>query len=201
MHSSKVISVLVCGFILAARAVYAKETEPTSRTHEVRALESIECLSGFGMAKLRKVGTYHIVPLYVDFNFDLKEIPFVERLNYAGPLQWGIEPFVSYAFDPKRNYEYGANIVVKAGILPEGSKVQPYAKLSLGGIYFTQDNRDQGSSLNFNEYAGLGVNYFFQKDTALTLEYRYRHISNLDIKEPNKGINTNLFLAGVVKEF
>jgi len=35
----------------------------------------------------------------------------------------------------------------------------------------------------------------------LTLEYRYRHASNCSIEHPNRGIETQFFLAGVAYKF
>jgi hypothetical protein len=42
------------------------------------------------------------------------------------------------------------------------------------------------------------VHYFFTKTVALTFEYRFRHISNAEIKKPNRGIDSHFGLCGIV---
>ena len=49
---------------------------------------------------------------------------------------------------------------------------------------------------NFAEQAGLTFQHATGKTTALTLEYRYCHISNAGIKTPNVGINSSVFALG-----
>jgi opacity protein-like surface antigen len=68
-------------------------------------------------------------------------------------------------------------------------------------LYLSQHTREQGTQFNFNEYVGFGVHYFLKKNLALTLEYRYRHISTAGLDEPNKGINTNFTLCGASYTF
>jgi hypothetical protein len=157
--------------------------------------QKIELLTGFGKAKLQSQGNYYIVPLFVAFNFDLapgvkKEGIFASRL-----MQYALEPFVAYAAKPDNNLELGTNVLIKIGLLPEKLKCQPYFKTGLGIIYMTQHLKEQASQLNFNEFGGLGMHYFFNKNAVFTLDYRFRHISNLGIKHPNRGIDTHLGLC------
>ncbi len=158
----------------------------------------IEILSGFGLARLRyHQGDYRIVPFFVDFDFDLKPLVEKKGINYPGLLQFIIEPFASYVIDPRKNAEAGNNFAIKIGLVPDDWAIQPYFKGGLGVMYLTEHLRGQATQFNFDEYAGLGLHYFFTKKLALTLEYRYRHISNAGIKEPNDGIGTNIGLCGI----
>jgi len=184
------IFVLVMVFIFVFTLARAQE-------EKTAGLKAIEVLSGFGLAKLEQQGDYHIVPLFVDFDFDLK--PFIEKkgINDPGMLQFIIEPFASYVFDPYNNAEIGNNFALKIGLVPDNWRFQPYVKGGVGFMDLTQHFREQGTQFNFNEYAGFGLHYLFTKKLAFTLEYRYRHISNADIKQPNHGIGTNIGLCGV----
>jgi lipid A 3-O-deacylase len=67
--------------------------------------------------------------------------------------------------------------------------------------YISLHTHEQGSQFNFIEYGGLGVNYFVRKNTALTLEGRFRHLSNAGIASPNTGINTYFIVAGISERF
>ena len=168
-----------------------------SREEGKKYLSGVEILTGNGFGSLRSNQNYLLYPLFINFNFDLKNSIGRKFNKYPGLLQFALEPFYSYAWSPDTNMEIGNNFVIKAGILPQGMKFQPYIKLSAGLIYITQDTREQSTHFNFNEYAGLGAHYFFKKGVAFTLEYRYRHISNAGIKHPNTGINTNFNICGV----
>jgi hypothetical protein len=39
--------------------------------------------------------------------------------------------------------------------------------------------------------------YFFREHWAFSAEYRRRHVSNAGIKQPNGGIDSNVYLFGV----
>jgi len=177
-------------FIFAFTALWAEEGKTSN-------LKAIEVLSGFGVAKLHQQGDYRTVPFFVDFDFNLKPLIQKKGINYPGLLQFVIEPFASYVFDPHNNAEFGNNFAIKLGLVPDDWAIQPYFKGGVGLMYLTQHFREQGTQFNFNEYAGFGLHYFFTKNIAMTLEYRYRHISNAGIEQPNHGIGTNIGLGGV----
>lgn len=182
--------VLVVASISVFTIGWAQEGKPSS-------LKAVEILSGFGLAKLQQQGDYHIVPFFLDFDFDLKPLIEKKGINYPGLLQFIIEPFVSYVFNPDKNAEVGNNFAVKIGLVPDNWAIQPYVKGGVGVIYLTQHFREQATQFNFNEFLGFGLHYFFTKNLAVTLEYRYRHLSNAGIKQPNHGIGTNIGLCGI----
>jgi lipid A 3-O-deacylase len=64
-------------------------------------------------------------------------------------------------------------------------------------MFTSLHTREQGTQFNFNEVAGVGMHYFFQKNIALTVEYRFRHISNCGIDSPNHGINQHFGVCGL----
>src|SRR4051812_47299589 len=70
-------------------------------------LAKIEVLSGFGIGKLLQQGTYHIIPVFVDFDFNLKNWTQAHNFNPPGLLEGVIEPFASYVIDPDSNVEAG----------------------------------------------------------------------------------------------
>lgn len=161
----------------------------------------VEYLSGFGWGRLRAKQSYHLTPFLVDFDFNLK--PLAQKLNFnpSQLLQFQIEPFISLVSSPDANIETGTSFLLKMGILPHTRKFQPYIKAGLGMVYMTQHTREQSTQFNFIEQGGLGFHYFFQKNTAFTLEGRFRHLSNSGIKHPNSGINTYFVVAGVYYQF
>jgi len=177
-----------------ASSGFADETGP-------KCLEGIEYLTGFGWGKLRAKDNYNLYPLLVDFDFNLK--PLAQKLNFNPRqlLQFQIEPFISFVSSPDANIETGMSFFLKMGVLPDTSKLQPYVKVGLGIDYITQHTVEQSTQFNFIEQGGVGMHYFFQKDIALTLEGRIRHLSNSGIKHPNKGINTYFVVTGISYQF
>lgn len=198
MNNFKRVSYLIAFLIFIPSFLFAEETAEQAKE---KCLQGIEILSGFGVAKLREKGSYHVSPLLVDFDFDAK--PLFKKIGINDPalLQFVLEPFVSYVSSPNGNAEIGNNFLIKVGFVPDTWKIQPYFKGGVGFVYITQHTREQGSQFNFNEYTGLGAHYFFKKNLALTVEYRYRHLSNAGMRSPNSGINTNYGICGLSYQF
>lgn len=163
--------------------------------------ESVELLTGFGWGKLRAKQNYNLYPLIADFDFDLKPLVRKLNLNPAQLIQFQIEPFISFVSSPDNNVEAGTAFFFKTGFLPQSWKFQPYAKLGVGIVYMSQHTREQGMQFNFIEQGGLGMHYFFRKNTAFTIESRIRHLSDASIARPNSGINTYFVVAGLTYRF
>ena len=168
---------------------------------EKKILSGIEFLTGFGWGKLRDKENYNLIPLSVAFNFDLKPLINKIRINPGGFVYFQIEPFLNAVSNPDSNLETGTSFWVKIGLLKETSKIQPYLKLGAGILYITQHTREQATQFNFSEQLGAGAHYYISKNTALTLEGRWRHLSNAGIKHPNQGINTYFVLTGISYKF
>jgi predicted porin len=65
----------------------------------------------------------------------------------------------------------------------------------------TLHTREQSTQFNFASTGALGMHYFFKENTALTIEGRYRHVSNAGIDHPNSGINNTFAVAGITQKF
>jgi len=69
----------------------------------------------------------------------------------------------------------------------------PYAEAAIGfhmiAPTFIYANRQFGSSFQFGDHIGVGVRFGEYKQ--FDLAYRYQHLSNGGIKQPNQGINFN----------
>ena len=142
------------------------------------------------------------INLMIDFDLDIK--PLLNKINLNPPVltQFVIEPYFADLYKPvKDNFEGGLNFLFKLGLVPESWAVQPYAKFGVGLDYMTLHTLNQSTQFNFTSQAGFGVHYFFMKNTALTVEGRYRHLSNAGIKSPNRGINSYFILGGLSWRF
>lgn len=168
---------------------------------KAKCIQGIEFLGGFAKTKLREKGNYITSPFMVDIDFDFKPIARKIGINTENLLQFQLEPYIAPVYEPKSNIEIGNGFVLKAGFLPETSKLQPYIKGSVGLLYMTMHTREQSTQFNFFEYVGLGMHYFFTKSYAFTVEYRYRHSSNSSLGDRNHGINSQFWLAGLAYKY
>jgi hypothetical protein len=162
---------------------------------------AVEALGGWGQANFKTKQDYHFIPFYIDIDFDFKSLCPGLKQNYPGLLQFQIEPAFSYVTQPNKNMEAAAVFALKAGLFPETWRLQPYVKAAIGGIYMTQHSPIQSTQLNFCEYAGAGAHYFIGPANALSLELRYRHVSNAGLKKPNRGISGYITLIGLAHKF
>jgi hypothetical protein len=78
-----------------------------------------------------------------------------------------------------------------------GTRWLPYVDGGFGVLATDIGHPNLGSVFEFNEFAGLGVNYFWRADCALNFEYRFTHLSNCGIAEPNGGLDGHIFYAGI----
>jgi hypothetical protein len=149
-------AILTCLILLRHNFSWAEEVQPKS-------LKGVEFFTGYAWGKLHAQGNYRLTPLIVDLDFDLK--PLSKKLGFEPKqlLEFQLEPFLSIAYQPYANIETGGAFFLKAGFLPQTSKLQPYMKAGLGVIYISQHTREQGRQFNFIEQVGLGAHYFFNK--------------------------------------
>jgi len=169
--------------------------------------KEIGVISGYAHGNLKQKGSYKIIPGIVRLGFNLDSVgfgfsdlvrPVAKELNMEpkGFTEFLLEPFVNAVIDPESNVEAGGNLLIKYSY-PLTEKIYPYVLGGVGMAYISQHTRVQSTQWGFTPQAGFGFSYFFKKDIALNLEYRYRHFSNADIRRPNGGINANMFLIGI----
>jgi hypothetical protein len=120
-------------------------------------------------------------------------------------LEYTLDIFpAAVVFEPK-HVRHGSSTIYGAGLSPLGFKlnflpqswIQPFVAGSVGFLYFQHDIPVPDSSrLNFTPEAGLGVQFFLAPQRALTLGYKFQHISNAGISDRNPGLNSHVIYAG-----
>lgn len=77
-------------------------------------------------------------------------------------------------------------------------RVQPFFSGDGGFIYFSDRVLSpQGSQFMYTIDYGTGINVFHHKNQAITIGYRYQHLSNANISHHNPGTDANTFYVGV----
>lgn len=101
---------------------------------------------------------------------------------------------------PSVRYVAGETTVLRYNFAT-GTRWVPFLDGGAGVLGTDIGRPDLGSVFEFNEQGGPGVNYFWRKNSALTFQYRYTHISNAGIKKPNEGVNEHMLYAGITWYF
>ena len=189
--------VLLMGALIIVPA--SVKAEPADKVNSDACLKEVGFYSGYGAAEVghgddnEKVRDYDNVYIAGRFGFNLKKWL---SWKMPGMFLFMVEPFANPVIRPESNYEAGLSLGLKYAF-PVTSKLYPYIEGGTGGIYISEKTRRQGSHANFVDHAGAGIYYFIKDNIALNAGYRFRHISNLGIKRPNGGIETNSVTAGV----
>jgi lipid A 3-O-deacylase len=116
---------------------------------------------------------------------------------FRGLIQYQLEPVVGVITHPNGKAEAGLSFAgFKYNFTGLEGRWSPYSSFGFGVIYEPIGHNVQGTDFNFIIQTGVGVQYFLDEKHAINLQYRYRHISNATIREPNSSINSSFILAG-----
>lgn len=91
----------------------------------------------------------------------------------------------------------GMNLLFRLGLKPDG-KLSPFVDLGSGPLRTTlnKDAEEITGQTQFLSQAGLGVSYHLWSHQAMVFEYRYFHMSNGGLQEPNPGFNGSMLTIG-----
>jgi hypothetical protein len=131
----------------------------------------------------------------------------IHRKNYE---PGGMHHFLIYA-EPQVNpvlidggikeWEAGCNIGAKYFIrIRERNGF--YIHGGSGPHYISMDSPEhQAGGYVFANNFGTGYQRLLKRDVHITVAYRFRHISNLDLKQPNLGFDNHFLSVGFKKDF
>jgi len=169
-------------------------------THELGAWWGLSLISGhiFGYAggvKYMPIDVRYSYRFLLHENWALRYSPEITALAMIDwPTPQGAAPL------NLRKRSYGS------GLSPEGfqadffprSRVQPFLSNNGGFLYFANEVLSpQGSRFMFIIDFGVGINIFRKERQAVTIGYRYQHLSNANISFHNPGTDANTFYVGV----
>ena len=111
-------------------------------------------------------------------------------------VELALEGHFLFQTTPHSGTAWGASLLVRYNFLANDRFV-PFIEIG-GGIIdldFGLDSRADG--FNFVLQSSLGVHWLVWDRAAVTAQWRYHHISNGRITEPNVSIDSSLFLIGM----
>jgi lipid A 3-O-deacylase len=115
---------------------------------------------------------------------------------YRGSFEVVAEGALLYQVEPENGFAGGITAMLRYNFLRGGPFI-PFAEAGVGILVLDWDLEERSDGVNFSPQAGFGFHYFVSPRTALTSEWRWHHISNAGIDQPNRAINSSLFLIGV----
>jgi opacity protein-like surface antigen len=91
----------------------------------------------------------------------------------------------------------GNTLIFRFGSKPYRNVV-PFLDIGSSAMHTTLATRapEVSGRTQFMPQAGLGIQYFFRPQRALVIEYRYFHMSNAGLEQPNEGFNGSMITIG-----
>ncbi|MEA3412378.1 MAG: acyloxyacyl hydrolase [Pseudomonadota bacterium] len=115
---------------------------------------------------------------------------------YRGNVEFLYEGAFIWNTEPNSGFAAGAGTTLRYNFLKH-ERVVPFLDANFGIVNLDFDLDLQSDGFNFNVGFGTGAHWFVSRDTAISTEVRWQHISNKNTQFPNNGINAALFLLGV----
>jgi hypothetical protein len=129
--------------------------------------------------------------IHLKYTMDAIPVSYLSFPTTAGDDTLGIEE------KRKSVYGWGFSPVGLQINFGRQRKLQPFISTSGGFIYFSEPVPSAlGKNFNFTADFGIGVQYFLRDNKAVTIGYKYHHLSNAYRGEENPGFDSNLFYVG-----
>jgi hypothetical protein len=168
--------------------------------HEFGAWWGLSLMSGhiWGYAKDVKYMPIDVRYSYLFSLHDHWAMRYSPELTALAMLDEPISGQKSALLQRQRSYGSGVSPVGFQSDFFPSSRVQPFLSTNGGFIYFDQRVLSpEGSQWMYTIDFGGGVNIFRKERQAVTIGYRYQHLSNANISEHNPGTDTNVFYVSV----
>ncbi|OGW17346.1 MAG: hypothetical protein A3K09_06235 [Nitrospinae bacterium RIFCSPLOWO2_12_FULL_47_7] len=138
---------------------------------------------------------------YVFPNYKYNLTGIVGNSFYRGTWSWMAEAGFVEAYHPAAGYVVGFSpLMVEYKFVQPNARIIPYVFGGAGFAYTDWNEksfqREIATNFEFLLHLGAGVEFYKTKQGALSLNYRFFHISNAGIEFPNIGINANVVTLG-----
>lgn len=156
--------------------------------------QSYGVFAGFGISEHKIVDRYQLFYLGGDFSWSLGKAIKKDFVSFY------LEPQFNFVSAENRlDFEFGLN-----GGLRNYIRINPgfyfYQMIGSGPHYISANIKKQAKGFIFSNNFSIGVfKSINKKSLFLNLQFRFRHISNAGIKEPNEGVNSYNLIIGLSK--
>lgn len=176
--------------LIVCLIIPGKLNSAAAGAHDGVHLDEIAIGSGYAWGHMKFTeADFNAVPIFVRVGFDMNSA--LGMKESKGTLQLALEPFCNPVTEPDSGVETGLNVFFRY-LHPVAPSVKLVGEIGSGPMYLSIDSREQGEAgFNFLNQFGLGAQVSVSDNSAITLGYRFRHLSNAGTSEPNRGINSN----------
>jgi hypothetical protein len=151
--------------------------------------------AGFGTLVFNSKQTHDLTLASGSFGWVFSNVV-AEDKWWRGNWEWLNALFSGAEFDRNHNYLVGATTGLRYSFAT-GTRWVPFVDGGVGLAGTDIGRPDLGQPFEFNVQAGVGTHYFLRDDTAVTVQYRWLHISDGGMSDVNKGLNTQMFEGGL----
>jgi lipid A 3-O-deacylase len=117
---------------------------------------------------------------------------------WRGNFELAGEAFGSLVYDGPGDFIAGGTVWLRYNFVPRAlPRWVPYVQGGVGAESTDITHDIVGQPFNFNLDLAIGLRYLITSNWALSLEYRYQHISNANMGEHNLGINADGPILGI----
>jgi opacity protein-like surface antigen len=151
--------------------------------------------TGLGMQVLQSAEAHDFALSKIHFGWMFTDVLGGDRW-YRGNLELMGELFAGAQYRPDIDYLVGALPVLRYNLATR-SRWVPFVDGGAGISATSIRGTDLSTTFEYNLQGGGGSHYFVSDNVAVTLQYRWLHLSNAGIKFPNLGLNTSTIYLGV----
>jgi len=149
---------------------------------------------GYGTSSQDQV---EVMPVYAQVGWALPDVIDQPLQRWNIDLKWLVEGWAAGIHNPRTDaVEFGINPITFKLAYDAGQQFVPFFQGGVGVMYTSLQGINAGGPFQFDEVVGLGIDMFCTKNFALSVSYRYRHMSNAGIYSDNSGLDTQFVLLG-----
>jgi opacity protein-like surface antigen len=179
--------------ISADQGIWAGEVGDGFRAGAKHA--GISAGAGVGMPVLGSQVGHDLALVNAHFGYVLSDVVAQDRW-WRGNWELLGELFAGGQISPDNAYLVGGGPLLRYNVAT-GTRWVPFINGG-GGVAATDIGEpDLSTTFQFQLQGGVGAHYFARENLAVTVEYRFIHISNAGIKFPNTGANTSMLCLGI----
>ena len=140
-------------------------------------------------------GENHRIPASMKNRFGFDTLTFRYAWFTSPRTQGALEFSAGRHVKGQENFSVSSTLGYRRYFMVKGSTALAY-DLGVGLIRMKDEIDGMGTKINFTEQVGLTWQVATGTSSAFTLEYRFCHISNAELKMPNVGMNVSALSLG-----
>ncbi|MBM4245370.1 MAG: acyloxyacyl hydrolase [Deltaproteobacteria bacterium] len=158
-------------------------------------LQELAFTTAYGFSDRDRI---EVIPFYARFAWLFPDVIDEPLANVNLNLKWFLEPWVAGVTSPKQNaVEFGITPIGLKLEYDAGQQVVPFLIAGTGVMYTGLGGYDLSGPFEFASFGGAGIELFLTDQLAMSFAWRWRHISNAGIEEPNRGLDTQFVMVGL----